>query len=353
MPGMDGMDLGKRIKGDPDLMKTSLILMTSVGQRGDAAELKRIGFSGYLIKPFRKSQLRKCLEMVLGRTADKRHRYAGELVTRHVIKESLKKQVRILVVEDNSTNRVVALTILNKLGFKADSVDDGQEAIERIQQYPYDLILMDCQMPEMDGYEATRHIRNQQTDVTRSTVPIIAMTAHAMDGDREKCLKAGMDDFLVKPIKPDELAKMLNRWLSILVTDREPAAKPEAGLTEEKVFGYDAKDIFDADDLLNRLMADKDSCRPIVAGFLADISTYVLALKNFLRSGDALSVQHQAHTIKGAAANVSCYRLKKAAHELEKAGKSGNLEKAAALLPGLEEQIALIREVMKQTGWIE
>ncbi len=353
MPGMDGMGLGKRIKGDPGLMKTSLILMTSVGQRGDAAELKRIGFSGYLIKPFRKTQLRKCLEMVLGRTTDKTHRYAGELVTRHVIKESLKKKIRILVVEDNSTNRVVALTILNKLGFKADSVDDGQEAIERIQQHPYDLILMDCQMPEMDGYEATRHIRNQQTGITRPTVPIIAMTAHAMDGDRDKCLKAGMDDFLVKPIQPNELAKMLNRWLSINLTERETDARPAAGLTEEKDFGYDEKNIFDADDLLGRLMTDKDSCRPIVAGFLADISTYVLALKNFLRSGDAHSVQYQAHTIKGAAANVSCYRLKKTAHEMEEAGEAGNLEKAASLLPGLEEEIALIRKVMKQTGWIE
>jgi HPt (histidine-containing phosphotransfer) domain-containing protein len=178
------------------------------------------------------------------------------------------------------------------------------------------------------------------------------MTACAMEGDRRKCLEAGMDDYLTKPIRPDTMAGMLARWLSGK-EDADQVDEAPADICEnDPGQAQDQKNIFDPEDFLRRLMTDKASARPIVAGFLADLSRYAMALKSHLRSGDGPAVHRQAHTIKGAAANVGCYRLKKAADEMEMAGKAGDLEQASVLLTGLEEQIELLRDVMKQTGWI-
>ncbi|MEW6079902.1 MAG: response regulator [Thermodesulfobacteriota bacterium] len=348
MPGMNGKELGQKIKADEELRDTVLILMTSMGQRGDAAELKLIGFSGYLTKPFRKPQLQACLEMVLsGKAAGEK----GQLVTRHSIRESLKKRIRILVVEDNFTNREVALAVLNKLGFQADAVTGGNDALKELRRIPYDLVLMDCQMSDMDGYETTRLIRNRRTGVVNPAVPVIAMTACAMEGDRRKCLEAGMDDYLTKPIQPDKMADRLARWLSGK-GQTDPADEVPAVIAD-KDQAQDQTSIFDADNLLRRMNADKASVRPVIAGFLVDLSRYAAAIKSHLLNGDGSSVQRQAHTIKGAAANVGCYRLQQAALAVETACMSGDLKRVTDLMNALEEQIALVKNTMEQTGWYD
>ena len=356
MPDLNGKELGRKIKQDPHLSKTALILMTSMGQRGDAAELKSLGFSGYLTKPFGKAQLRTCLEMVLGKTSDGDNRLAGSLITKHAIKESHKKRLRILIVEDNATNRFVALTILGKLGLQADEAGNGQEAVKSLEKTPYDLILMDCQMPEMDGYEATRYIRRQSTGgPINPAVPIIAMTAHALQEDRVKCMEAGMDDILVKPVQPEEMAQMLTRWLWDKAAADHGKESTTAGLTasNEAVYNNRLEKMFDADDLLRRLMTDKASVRPLLKGFLGEMATYLRELKNSLRQGDAPAVRHRAHTIKGAAANVSCCRLKEIAAVMEGAGKAEDLQQAAAILPGLEAHFEQLKAFMEQTGWTD
>jgi CheY-like chemotaxis protein len=183
-------------------------MLTSMGVQGDRARFTELGFAGYLNKPLRRLQLRECLAMVLGRVEQPAAMPSQHLVAGITESVSHKRGVRILLAEDNTINQLVALKILKKLGYGADAVADGHEAIKALETFPYDLVLMDCQMPEMDGFEATRAIRNMKIDI-----PIIAMTANAMKGDRELCLAAGMNDYLSKPVKSAELSAALERWL--------------------------------------------------------------------------------------------------------------------------------------------
>ncbi|MBE2295044.1 MAG: response regulator [Phycisphaerales bacterium] len=213
MPEVDGAELSQRIRACPELQDIPLIMMTSMGQRGDAARFQRIGFAGYFTKPVRQSHLRECLAMIRGRATQARELATDKLITRYLIAETAHRRVRILLAEDNMVNQRVALAILKKLGYRADAVANGKEVLVALQNIPYDLVLMDCQMPEMDGYEATRLIRATSSGVLRPTVPIVAMTANAMKGDRERCLEAGMDDYISKPVQPHDLANTLERWL--------------------------------------------------------------------------------------------------------------------------------------------
>jgi CheY-like chemotaxis protein len=174
--------------------------------------MKEIGFEVYLTRPIERADLRTCLATILGRNQEVGDTQNQRLVTRHSVNEDRKSRVRFLLAEDNAVNQKVAMKILNNLGYRGDAVSNGREAVEALRRVPYDFVLMDCQMPEMDGYEATQEIRRQESEATR--VPIIAMTAHAMKGDREKCLAAGMDDYITKPIRPQILAEVIERWLT-------------------------------------------------------------------------------------------------------------------------------------------
>ncbi len=219
MPIMDGKTLGKKIKQSSDLNDTILILMSSMGQRGDAKQLEEIGFSAYLIKPVKQSQLFNCLSTVAGaqnQIGEKQFekKQPEKIITRHSLAENQKQNIRILLVEDNKVNQKVALKILKKFGYNADLATNGLEAIESLELVLYDIVLMDCQMPKMDGYQATSVIRDTESKVLNHATTIIAMTANAMEGDRDKCLNAGMDDYLAKPVKPQALSNMLNKWLS-------------------------------------------------------------------------------------------------------------------------------------------
>jgi PAS domain S-box-containing protein len=209
LPGEDGCSLGQRIKADTGLSGTVLVMMTSLGQRGDGQRLSGCGFAAFLTKPVRRSHLHDCLMLALGRRAA--GQTAGDLITRHTVAEARRRGVRILVAEDNVVNQKVTLAILKKLGYQGDAVANGAEALAALAQVPYDLVFMDCQMPEMDGYEATCRIRRLEGQISR--VPIVAVTAHAMVGDRERCEAAGMDDYVSKPVTAAAIEAALQRWL--------------------------------------------------------------------------------------------------------------------------------------------
>ncbi|MBU2510928.1 response regulator [bacterium] len=211
MPGINGETLGKQIKSNPVINQTALVLLTSMGERGDAVRFEKAGFSAYLTKPVRQSQLYKTLLIVLGFEASSESSKAG-IVTRHNVDEKGKNIIRLLLVEDNKINQKVALKVLSKIGYDADIANNGREAIETLEKAEYDLILMDCQMPEMDGYDAARHIRDQESRVLNHDIPVIAMTANAMKGDREKCLEAGMNDYISKPINIKSLSDAIEKW---------------------------------------------------------------------------------------------------------------------------------------------
>jgi len=218
MPGMDGSELGGRIKADPLLKATLMIMVTSLAQRGDAGVLEQIGFVGYLSKPVRQTQLYSCIALALS-SAHKTFEAATAIITRHTVAKAADRGLLILLAEDNIINQKVAQKILGALGYQADVAANGLEAVRALENIDYDLVLMDCQMPEMDGFEATAMIRNPESKVLNHRVTIIAMTANAMKGDREQCLAAGMDDYLAKPIIKDEVAALLVKYGAV-ITDR-------------------------------------------------------------------------------------------------------------------------------------
>jgi two-component system sensor histidine kinase/response regulator len=215
MPGYDGSRLGKAINSDPALRITRIILLTSSGQRGDGQHFADLGFAGYLLKPVTQRDLIDCLTMVLGVRAQAWHEKSQPIITRHVLRTQRTHDARrILLAEDNLVNQKVAQRMLEKLGYRVDIAGDGQSTVNAWESGEYDLILMDCQMPTMDGYEATRTIRSRENDGSR--IPIVALTAHAMKGADDKCVAAGMDDYLSKPIDRAQLDECLQRWLKPL-----------------------------------------------------------------------------------------------------------------------------------------
>jgi PAS domain S-box-containing protein len=350
MPGMDGEKLGRTIKANSETRETCLILMSSLGLRGDAARVEQAGFSGYLTKPLRQSQLRGALSLVMGREASADDNIRRPIVTKHTVAESERRSVAILLAEDNPINQKVAQAILNKLGYRADVVADGVEAVEALSRIPYDLVLMDCQMPEMDGLEATRRIRDATSGALDPHVPIIAMTANAMQGDRERCMNAGMDDYLSKPVQPGELAEMLNRWLSRVAGDSRPRKISPRETPPKGVQSQD--EVFRESEFLERIMDDRDLARTIVAGFLNDIPHQVRKLRDFLNEGDASGAGRQAHSIKGAAANMGAPSLREVAFEMEETGKGSKLADALDLLPRLETEVERLKRSLEQSGLV-
>jgi PAS domain S-box-containing protein len=222
MPGIDGASLGQTILGEAELRATRLILLTSSGQRGEGRLFGELGFAGYLLKPITHRDLTDCLMMVLGVRAETWSMRSQPMVTRHaLLSQRSRDSHRILVAEDNIVNQKVACRILEKLGYRVDVAADGEAAFRAWSSGRYDLILMDCQMPIMDGYEATRKIRAREG--AGEHIPIIALTAHAMKGADNECLSAGMDDYLSKPIDRERLRETLQRWL-----DDEPDTVEQA-----------------------------------------------------------------------------------------------------------------------------
>jgi len=214
MPGMDGLMLARAIRADRLLADTILLLLTSSGQRKDARSAAEVGFTAYLTKPVRPSLLLDALAGAWARSRSKEPTPGPSPKDAMPVESSELPRwtgARVLVVEDNAVNQRVAGALLAKLACRVDVAATGKEALEMVASLPYDLVFMDCEMPEMDGYEATRRIRARESKSAR--LPIIAMTAHALPGDREKCLSAGMDDYLTKPILPVDLERALGSWV--------------------------------------------------------------------------------------------------------------------------------------------
>jgi CheY-like chemotaxis protein/HPt (histidine-containing phosphotransfer) domain-containing protein len=349
MPEMDGETLAKAVTADPHLRGTSLVLMTSVGARGDASRMEKLGFSAYLVKPVRQSHLYDCLASLLGResasTADSRS--GAPLITRHTLAEQAKRRLRILLAEDNVVNQRVALKTLEKLGYRADVVVDGLKALEALQTRSYDLVLMDVQMPAMDGLEATRRVRAPGSGVVNPRVPIVALTAHAMTGDRQTCLDAGMDDYLSKPIKPADLAEVLARWATPvgLAASKEAAEASATGTTVPRDADL-AEDccVFDEGVLLALLDGDRVSAAEIAREYLTDVPNQVSALRAAVGKGDAVEVRSRAHTLKGASASVGAGCMRQLSAALDEIAAAGHLAGAETLLVGIERQLVLLQE---------
>jgi CheY-like chemotaxis protein/HPt (histidine-containing phosphotransfer) domain-containing protein len=327
-----------------------MVMLTSLGTRGDARRFAGIGFAAYTTKPIRHEELKAVLSLAL---TDRAGAAAQPIVTRHTARETLNRfegrKARILLAEDNITNQQVALGILRKLGLRADAVANGAEALKALETIPYDLVLMDVQMPVMDGLEATRAIRNPQSAIRNHQVPVIAMTAHAMQGDREKCLEAGMNDYVSKPVATQALAEALEKWL--------PEAKAEGGKMKDaggeqkkgsSLILHPSSLVFDRAGVMARLMDDETLARKVAEGFLVDIPRQIEALRGYLEAGDVPTAERQAHSIKGAAATVGGEALRAVAGEMEKAAKAGDLSAVKARLGELEAEFGRLKQALKK-----
>jgi CheY-like chemotaxis protein len=349
MPGMDGEALGRAIKSDPRLANTRMVMLTSLGTHA-AIHHEETGFSSQATRPVRRETLHGLLSKALSGT-----NISGRVLA--ITPEASKPpsvrdrllhfdgiDARILLAEDNITNQQVALGILKKLGLSADIANNGAEAVKALESIPYDLVLMDLQMPIMGGIEATREIRNTQSSVLDHNIPIIAMTANAMQSDRNLCIEEGMNDFLPKPISTAGFREALDRWLR--KEKRRTAGAAGPSLSSET--GEGEAIVFDQSGVLERTMDDSDLATLVFDTFLTDMPLQIEALQVLLEGGDAPASMRHAHSIKGAAANVGGERLRKLAAEMEKAARGGELNSVIDRMAELSARFLELQEAIKQ-----
>jgi PAS domain S-box-containing protein len=341
MPGMGGMELAEILKAHPETATIALFLLSSSGGRLGTAEAHVRGFAGSLTKPVRPSELFDCLITGLNSGAPPVPA-EGPQTDRPEPQEA---KGMILLVEDNQMNQLVGSKVLAKLGYAFDVANHGGEAVSAIQARTYDAVLMDCQMPEMDGYQATAEIRRIEGTARRT--PIIAMTAAAMDGDREMCLAAGMDDYITKPVRLEAIAAVLERWAGRPVPD-----EPEAGAVGPAPGGALPDPLDQAQIELLSSLDDGEGAvlREIIDQYLAQTVEGRGDLVRAIGQGDAQALERAAHKLRGASANVGAVVLAEICSELEAQGRAARLEGAAGLVERFDAEFTRVGDALHQVA---
>ncbi|AMO54790.1 hypothetical protein GZ77_19450 [Endozoicomonas montiporae] len=339
MPQMDGLMLSREIESNAELAKSRRIMLSSAGFITWAKQ-QEVGISACLSKPFRQSRLLDTVMQVM-------HEHHARQSDKHPVQSnhpSFSSTIRLLLVEDNIVNQKVAVSMLKKIGLtEPDIAADGKEAVSMSQNKEYDLILMDCQMPVMSGYEATGLIRKREQSHRQPRIPIIAMTANAMQGDREKCLAAGMDDYLSKPIKSDTMRDMLSHWL--MHDENQPESEPELPVVANSVPNEEGADIdtdeplvdIDTFNTLKEIMEEAFSS--LLDSYFEDAPNLLEELKQAAKAADLEVVIRAAHTLKSSSGNLGATQLAGIASQIEVLGKEGKLQEACRLIPNLEQSL--------------
>ncbi len=337
--------LAQQLNGNYSPARLLSILMTPFGERLNETELAQAGFAARLAKPFRLSALRDCLLRASAPPPPPPSRIVPSATAPR--QQAGATGLRVLVADDNHTNQLLAVKLVQRLGCEVTAVSGGQEALDALAQSRFDLVLMDCQMPLMDGLEATRRIRRGDAGATNARVPIVALTANAMVSDRESCLQAGMDDFISKPIEVERLNAAIKKF------SRQPTAAPApvpavmastaaaATKTPERI-------VFDRASFLDRMMGDEKLARTIAVSFLADLPAQVAALRDSIQRNDCRRTDEQAHRLKGAAGTVSGVALKELAAELEKLARENQPAALQSLLPRLDKEAGALQQALSQ-----
>jgi two-component system sensor histidine kinase/response regulator len=345
MPGMDGEQVLRTIKKDPEIKDTTVIILTSLGERGDASRLEALGCAGYLLKPIKQSQLFDTIITILSRQSSTTGNKPSGIVTRHTLVEEKRRRIRLLLAEDNPMNQKLAIALLKRAGYLVDAVENGQMVMDALKCKSYDLILMDVQMPEMDGMKTTQAIRESQGK--KKHTPIIAMTAHAMKGDRERCLQAGMDDYISKPIEPQELMQAIKKW----TTSSPPKATTGQKASKEKSPDQDAA--FYAEEAIARFDGDEEFFKEMLWEFLKYAPEQMQNLYQAIDKGQNKEVERIAHGIKGAAANLGAKGIAEVCLKLELLGRTGDFAEAAIMLDNLKSEFKQLQEHVRQCYEIE
>ncbi len=347
MPGMQGQELTRQIKADPEISEVKVILMTTRRQKG-LQDARRIGISGVVAKPVRQSLLFDCISTITKPTLVS---VPGAAVPRPQPEAVRCPGGRILVAEDNRANQQVAVGMLERLGCEVDVVSTGRDALEAAARTPYDLILMDCQMPEMDGYQATAQIRGLENG--EAHIPIIAMTANVQDGDSEKCLRCGMDDYMAKPLKLDILREKLQRWLTS--TELAPSASHGAATEPQQSPEASGAEPLHYEAFAELRESIGEAFPKMIQVFLEDLPAYLNTLAKAVEECNAKALADAAHSIKGSARNFGADRLALIAKRLEDLGRNARTEGAEDLLKELQSEsesvVALLQhEVRPDNG---
>jgi len=363
MPEMDGETLGKIIAKDENLSDTVLVMLTSIGIRGDVKKYKEIGFSAYLTKPIRHNELFDILTALLSMSKTKqmegeRPFFTPSIITRHSVRDIQKQirkfKVKVLLAEDNLVNQQVAVGMLSKLGVTTEVANHGKEALDLLSKNDYDLVFMDVQMPEMDGYQATQAIREGLAGEKNKNIVIIAMTAHALEGDRSKCIEAGMNDYISKPIVIERLVEVLEKWTSekmqiekepLTIVKKFPSDKEHS---TSKTTHTDIRMVFDYKSFMKRVMEDKELARTILNSFMEDVPKQIEILKKYIEENRITEAERQAHSIKGASANIGGEQVRELAFRIEKLCKEGNITEVPELIKQLDEQFKELSEKIKE-----
>ena len=339
IPKMHGKELTKLIKNDKRLKDILIVIMVSIGQRGDASTLEKLGASAYLVKPVKQPHLKDCLLTLTMDKQSSKDTSHEHIVTRHSISEKQKHTKKILLAEDNPINTAVAIGILEKLGYHAKTVETGIDAIKELSTNHYDLVLMDIQMPDMDGFEATEIIRNTTSSVRNHSVPIIAMTAHAGKSYKDKCIASGMNGYISKPIEPQ-----------ILIETMEKIFHNPAPLQINKASSQKPKNtIFDKQTLLNRLCNDDKLLIELVSIFIETVPDKINELKTACGSEALEDIKRIAHSIKGSASTIGALTIQDISLKIEKAAESSDLEKAVQLINELDAEFNKFKLHLKES----
>jgi CheY-like chemotaxis protein/HPt (histidine-containing phosphotransfer) domain-containing protein len=333
MPEMDGIGFLRELRGDVAVAGTLCVVLSSMGER--VAQADALGVSAWLTKPVRRAQLQSMLATIAGRSP------RAPIALRAIATDVRYTGARVLLVEDNRVNQDVARRVLESFGIEAQLVADGSEAVAQIRRSVFDLVLMDCQMPVLDGYEATRLVRSWEKEVAdgrRPRLPIVAMTANALHGDREKCLAAGMDDYLPKPIKREAIAAALAKWLptsEVLMTGRAPedGAKREILRSAEVPSSAGALDLAVTQQLAD-LMGEGLS--DVIETYLSDTPAQFAAMEAAIEQRNYDVLGRCAHSVKSSSQSVGTTTLARAAEALELlADAQGSLAEAERMLAAM------------------
>ncbi|MFH0725336.1 MAG: response regulator [Pseudomonadota bacterium] len=335
MPVMDGFELARRIREHAGYREVTLVILTSSGMRGDAARCRDLAIAAYLTKPVRQSSLLNAILTVFGTPEPEG---AAPLVTRHTLREDT-HSLRILLAEDNAINQKIAVTLLQKRGHTVVVAGNGQEVLATLDTpgaHPFDLILMDVQMPDMDGFEATALIREREKGTSRH-IPIIALTAHAMKGDRETCLQAGMDAYVAKPLKSDELFSIIGELI-------EARNIPVESIVPSQV---ETESIFNSSETLERVGEDMAFLREMVGLFSEDYPKTIAEIRNAITDRDAGKLNRAAHSLKSLVGNFSARSAYETALKLELMGKNDDLAGAMDVLHLLGEEVERLKKALE------
>ena len=328
MPGMDGVEMGRHVRNDPELGGTSLVLSSSMGRIQELSEAERTGYSACLAKPVKRSQLFECLARVTGVALDEERPL--ETKKERGGSEGASPPIRILLAEDNLVNQKVAIRLLEKRGFTVETVSNGKEAVRALGEDRYDLVLMDVQMPEMDGFEATRIIRDPRSAVLDHHIPIVALTAHATPGDRDLCREAGMDGYASKPIDMDDLERSIRSALD-----------PAAGGSGDETGGSAEHLLFDITALMDLLGGDRQLTDEVLSLYLDDASERLAKIHEAVTSEDASALSREASSIAGASINIGARSVGDVAFKIQIAAQEEKLEEAGRLVEKLDREFEL------------